>query len=322
MRKEVIIGASLLILCVIAIGIGMYIIFSQKIRKDIPDDKMIPAAFVPKKKVAIVRIYGEISFQNRGKEFIGRYFRGADRIIRRLYAIQQNPAVKAVVVRINSPGGTVAATQEIYNQLQELRKHNKKVVVSICDIGASGAYYIACAGDKIIADEGSLIGSIGVIIHVPDLSMLMEKLGVNIQVLKSGKHKDIGAYTRKMTEEEREILQGVVDDAYQQFYQAVKQSRKNIPESMLKELADGRIFTGRQAKKFGLIDELGDYYTAIEIAAQLAGIKGEPIILDEEDPLQWLLELIECICVPDMLVQKGYEILTQPCLAYLWRPKL
>ncbi|MFH1963203.1 MAG: signal peptide peptidase SppA [bacterium] len=315
MKKENLIGGGIIILCSVAIIIGICFVFTQGTK----EQKGITATIGLQKKIAVVRIYGEISFQNSTEEVWGGSAKSADRIVKRLSAIKHDRSIKAVILRINSPGGTVAATQEIYNQIKELKKYNKKVIVSIGDIGASGAYYLACPADKIIANEGSLIGSIGVIMHLPEVSGLLEKVGVNLRVIKSGQHKDIGSIARPMSEDERVILQGVIDNAYQQFYQAVKNGRQNIPEDKLKELADGRIFTGQQAKKAGLIDEIGDYQQTIAIAAQLAGIKGEPTIVEEDEPFQWLKGLIEGFSSGTIL-SKNSLFLKSPCLEYCWRP--
>lgn len=316
MKKESLIGGGILIFCIVAIIIGICLVFSHGTK----EQKGIVTAITSHKKIAVVRIYGEISFQNSTRDMWGVSANNADGVVKKLVALSHDPLVKAVILRINSPGGTVAATQEIYNQIKELKKQHKKVVVSIGDICASGGYYLACNADKIVADEGSLVGSIGVIMHLPEISNLLEKVGVNLRVIKSGNHKDIGSMSRPMSEEERMLLQGVIDDAYQQFYQAVRMGRQNMPESRLKELADGRIFTGNQAKKAGLIDEIGDYQQAIKITAQLAGIKGEPTIIEEDEPLQWLKNLIEGFSSVPTDIFKGSPFLKSGCLEYQWRP--
>lgn len=318
MKKENLIGGGILVLCLVAIIIGICLVFSQGTK----EQKGIAPTIGLQKRIAVIRIYGEISFQNQAKEVWGGSAKGADRIVRRLSDIKHDPSIKAVILRINSPGGTVAATQEIYNQIKELKKYNKKVVVSIGDIGASGAYYIACPADKIVANAGSLIGSIGVIMHLPEVSSLLEKVGVNLRVIKSGQHKDIGSMSRPMSEEERGILQGVIDDAYQQFYRAVKNGRQKIPEDQLKELADGRIFTGQQAKKAGLIDEIGDYQQTIALTAQLAGITGTPAIVEEDEPFQWLKGLIEGFSSTPVSLFNNSSLLRSPCLEYCWRPEI
>lgn len=314
MKKENLIGGGILIFCLVAIIIGICMVFSHGTKKQTG----IVATIVSQKKIAVVRIYGEISFQDQAGNAWGISDKDADGIVKKLSSLARDPSVKAVILRINSPGGTVAATQEIYNQIKELKKQHKKVVVSIGDICASGGYYIASGANKIVANEGSLVGSIGVIMHLPEVSGLLEKVGVNLRVIKSGNHKDIGSISRPMTEEEKVLLQGVIDDAYQQFYQAVKNGRQNMSENRLKELADGRIFTGRQAKKAGLIDEIGDYQQTIAITAQLAGIKGEPMVIEEEEPLQWLKNLVEG-SAPTALF-KDSSFLKSGCLEYLWRP--
>ncbi len=316
MKKENLIGGGILILCLAAIIIGICLVFSQGTK----EQKGITSAIVSQKKIAVVRIYGEISFQNPTEEVWGGSVKSADRIVKKLSALRHDPSIKAVLLRINSPGGTVAATQEIYNQIKELKKSGKKVVVSIGDIGASGAYYIACPADKIVANAGSLIGSIGVIMHLPEASSLLEKVGVRLRVIKSGQHKDIGSVARPMSEEERVILQGVIDDAYQQFYRAVKNGRQNISENRLRELADGRIFTGQQAKAVGLIDEIGDYQQTIDITAKLAGITGTPAIIEEDEPFQWLKGLIEGCSSTPISILNNSSLMKSPCLEYCWRP--
>jgi protease-4 len=316
MKKESLIGGGILILCLAAIIIGICLVFSQGTK----EQKGLAPVIISQKKIAVVRIYGEISFQNQTGDVLGVSAKCADKIVKRLSAIKHDPSIKAVILRINSPGGTVAATQEIYNQIKELKKYNKKVVVSIGDIGASGAYYIACPADKIVANAGSLIGSIGVIMHLPEVSSLLEKVGVNLRVIKSGQHKDIGSIARSMSEEERVILQGVIDDAYDQFYRAVKNGRQNISENRLKELADGRIFTGQQAKKAGLIDEIGDYQQTINITAQLAGIKGTPVVIEEDEPFQWLKGLMEGFSSAPISLFNKPSLLKSPCFEYCWRP--
>lgn len=196
-----------------------------------------------------------------------------------LRSIEDNPNIKAVILRINSPGGTIAATQELYNEIFRLKESGKIVTVSMGDMAASGAYYIACAADYIMANPGTLTGSIGVIMANLDLSGLMKKFGVGYNVIKSGKNKDMFSSYRKLSPEEEKLLQGVVMDSYEQFFRAVQKGRKIKPAD-LRPLADGRIFTGRQALKFKLIDGLGDFEDTIEKTAKLCGIKGEPNVME------------------------------------------
>ncbi len=212
-----------------------------------------------------------------------------------LKAIKQfrdNDNVKAVVVRINSPGGAVGASQELYQELGLLDKE-KPVVASLCSVAASGAYYAALGARQIISDPGTLTGSIGVIMHVPNIGPLLEKLGIKSNVIKSGRFKDMGSMTRDITNAERQIMQGVLDDVHRQFIEAVARSRK-IQVKDVESIADGRVFTGRQALNLHLVDKLGNFSVAVNEAAALGGIKGEPaLIYPKKDKLTVLRQLIE-----------------------------
>jgi len=212
--------------------------------------------------------------------------------VREIRKYADNPSVKAVIVRIDSPGGGVVASQEIYEELKWLKeKKQKKVVASMGTVAASGGYYVACASDLIVANPGTLTGSIGVIMEFANLEGLFKKIGVEGVVIKSGKHKDIGSPFRSLTKDEKDILQAIIDDVYAQFISAVADGRKMKPEAV-KELADGRIFTGRQAKELKLVDELGTMQDAINITAKLAGIKGEPGIIEKRMDFS-ILELLK-----------------------------
>ena len=208
-----------------------------------------------------------------------KFDRGGEDTIDLLKSVEDNPNVKAVILRVNSPGGTVAATQEVYNTVKRLRAKGKIVTVSMGDIAASGAYYISCAADYIVANPGTLTGSIGVIMAGIDLSDLFKKFGISYNVIKSGKNKDLIAPYRKMTKEEYSLLEEVVMDTYSQFFGAVAEGRKIEPDN-LRELADGRIFSGRQALKFKLVDELGDFEKTVTVTAKLSKITGEPNVID------------------------------------------
>ncbi|HEX5646403.1 MAG TPA: signal peptide peptidase SppA [Nitrospira sp.] len=192
----------------------------------------------------------------------------------------QNPAVKAIVLRIDSPGGGVVPSQEIYDEVKRVRaKHNKTVIASMGSVAASGGYYIAAATERIVANPGTLTGSIGVIMETANVEGLLQKIGVEGVVIKSGKYKDVGSPLRKMSEEERGLLQSVMDDVHKQFIEAVAEGRElELPAAQA--LADGRIFTGRQAKEAKLVDELGDLEDAIQLAADTAGIEGEPKVVE------------------------------------------
>jgi len=210
--------------------------------------------------------------------------------VEKLIRFRKNEQVKAIILRIDSPGGGVGPAQEIYAEVKKTQRE-KKVLVSVGSVAASGGYYIACAADQIMANPGSITGSIGVIMENVNVEDLLAKIGLRPNVVKSGKHKDIGSPLRSMTEEERKLLQGVLDSIHEQFIQAVAEGRK-VPVEKIRPLADGRIFSGDQAKDLGLIDSLGNLEDAIAMAGQLVGIKGEPEVIYPEKKRFSILDLI------------------------------
>jgi protease-4 len=226
-------------------------------------------------KVALIRISGIII--------------DSTNVIEELKEYSKDSSIKAVVIRIDSPGGGVAPSQEIYEEIIKI-KQKKKVIASMGSVAASGGYYISSPADKIVANAGTLTGSIGVIMEIPNMEGLMEKIGVKTQVIKSGKHKDIASVFKSMTSEEKQILQNVLDDVHNQFIKAVSDGRRMEFEE-IKELADGRIFTGKMAKEMGLVDELGNLEDAIMLAGELTGIKGEPQVVTKKEKFS-LLDLL------------------------------
>jgi protease-4 len=211
-------------------------------------------------------------------------------IVEKLVKLRKNEKVKAIVLRIDSPGGGVGPAQEIFAEVKKAQKE-KKVLVSMGSVAASGGYYIACAADKILANPGSITGSIGVIVESLNVEELLRKLGLRSMVVKSGKHKDLGSPLRPMSEEEKKLLQGVLDSVHEQFIRAVAEGRK-LPVEKIRELADGRIFSGEQARELGLVDELGNLEDTLAMAATLAGIRGEPEIMYPERKRFSLLDLL------------------------------
>jgi protease-4 len=195
--------------------------------------------------------------------------------IKRLRECGKNDRVKAVVLRIDSPGGVVGPSQEIHEEVKKLAA-KKKVVVSMGSLAASGGYYIAAPASVIFANPGTITGSIGVIIKLSNLQELLDKVGVKVTTIKTGTYKDIGSPSRPMTEDDKALLQGVIDSSYNQFVKAVAQGRK-LPEAQVRLLADGRIFTGEQALALKLVDRLGNMQDALDEAGRLGGIKGEPV---------------------------------------------
>lgn len=193
---------------------------------------------------------------------------------------EERDDVKAVVVRINSPGGAVGPSQEIYSAIKRLKK-KKKVVASMGAIAASGGFYAAMAADRVVANPGTITGSIGVIVEFMNAEELLSKIGLQGHVVKSGKFKDTGSPLRKMTPEERTLIQDVIDDVNGQFIGAVAEGR-GLKEEDVRKIADGRIFSGAQAAKQGLVDSLGDLADAVDLSAELAGIKGKPYVIYPE----------------------------------------
>lgn len=208
-------------------------------------------------------------------------------IIEKLQRYQKNESIKAIVLRINSPGGGVGPAQEIHEELLKF-KDKKHIVASMESVAASGGYYIACAAHKIVANPGTITGSIGVIIEFANMEELFSKIGLKSVVIKSGKYKDIMSPTREISKEERDLLQSVIDSVHSQFIEAVASGRQ-MPREKVKEIADGRIFSGEQAKALGLVDELGNLQDAIETAAHLASIEGEPHVIypEKKRPSIW-----------------------------------
>jgi len=193
----------------------------------------------------------------------------------------EDESVAAILLHVDSPGGGVAVTQEIYEEIMRVRMEDEKlVVVSMTTVGASGAYYLACAADRVVANPGTLVGSIGVIMQYPVLGELLDKIGVDYETIKTGEVKDVGSPWREPTDRDREMLQSAIDDVYQQFVEAVMEGR-NLTYDEVISMADGSIFTGRQALDLGLVDELGSFEEAIRLTGELAGIEGEPNTVQE-----------------------------------------
>ncbi len=227
---------------------------------------ILDSAWFGGERVAVVRIEGVIVDSRDAIEELRKF--------------RENPNVKAIVLRIDSPGGGVVASQEIYSEVLKTRAEGRvKVVTSMGNLAASGGYYIAAATDRIVANPGTLTGSIGVIMELANVRGLMEKVGVQSVVIKSGKHKDLASPFRTMSVEDRAILQTVLDDVHDQFIQAVAAGRA-MKVDQVRDLADGRIFTGRQARTVKLVDELGDLQDAIKLAGKMGGIAGEPRVVE------------------------------------------
>jgi protease-4 len=229
-------------------------------------------------------------------------------VIEELQQYLEDEGVKAIILRIDSPGGGVGPAQEIHREILKI-KGKKKVVTSMGSVAASGGYYIACASDLIVANPGTITGSIGVIMQFSNLEELLKKIGIKGVVLKSGEHKDIGSPFREMTPEEKKIMQEVLDNVHQQFIQAVADGRK-LDRTKVVQVADGRILTGEQAKNLGLVDQMGNLQDTIDITAKLVGIEGKPIVLYPKKRLSiWELLMRDMAsAIIDVLNEKGYEL--------------
>ncbi|MDO9529636.1 MAG: signal peptide peptidase SppA [Syntrophales bacterium] len=259
MRKHpVIFGLFLLVLILI-----LFFIFVYGVSTFTGDN----SSFSPKNKIGIVTLEGII--------------KDSSPVVDQLVKYSKDDSIKAVVLRIDSPGGGVVSSQEIYKAVLALKK-KKNVVVSMGSVATSGGYYVACAADKVVANPGTITGNIGVIVHFSNVEELLKKIGLKPSIVKSGRYKDIGSPLREMTRDERRLLQEVVDDIYDQFLEAVSLNRK-ISKEKAASIADGKIFTGRQALKIGLVDFLGDKEYAINLAAKLSGIKGKPEVVHPKE---------------------------------------
>jgi protease-4 len=233
-----------------------------------------------------------LSFGNKiGVIPINGVIKDADSITEQLIAFRNDRQIKAIILRINSPGGGVGPSQEIYSETRRTTP-KKKVIASLGSLSASGAYYIASAADKIVANPGTLTGSIGVLMEFVRIEELLNKIGVEMRVIKSGEFKDIGSPNRKMTDREKKMLMDLLEDIRNQFVTAVSKGR-NMPKEKVLEIADGRIFSGSQAKKFGLVDRLGNFHDAVNLAKKMANIKGDiKLVYPEQKKRSFLWDLL------------------------------
>jgi protease-4 len=201
-------------------------------------------------------------------------------VVEQLKKYRKDSRVKAIILRIDSPGGGTAASQEIYREVQRTVT-KKKVIASMGNVAASGGYYVALAADKIVANPATLTGSIGVIMEVSNIKELLQKIGVSREAIKSGPYKDIGSPVREMKPEERRLLEEVIQNVHQQFIEVVSKGRR-LSREQVEKIADGRIFTGQQAKTMGLIDELGSFEDAVDLAKKMVGISGDVKLIFSE----------------------------------------
>lgn len=272
MRLNRILALVLIVICLIA-ALGNWL------GGDAQRDTVTTPNFGPsgRANVALLNIYGTISDEPTTNPLGGTDTSNSNALIKAIRQARKD-GVKAILLHINSPGGTAAASKAIYDELMRVRKEtNIKIVAGLGDVAASGGYYVASAAHHIVANPASITGSIGVIIRTSNFSSLLDKVGVEVGTVQSGQYKDILSPFRDNTASERSLLQGIVTETYQQFLNAIVAGR-GISLDALKSLADGRIFTGEQAQQFKLVDSLGNSHDALNKVAELANIKGEPIV--------------------------------------------
>ncbi len=231
-------------------------------------------------KVALIYVEGAITSASSGGGLLGAAGATTERVISELRSAEQQSNVRAIVLRINSPGGSAAASQEIYREVLRIRNSGKPVVVSMGDVAASGGYYVASAASEIFAGNGTLTGSIGVILQATDMSELFGKIGLRPETIKSGKFKDMFSPNRPLTDEERQMAKSMILDIYNQFVDDVLEGRKHkgLTRQQLLSVADGRVMTGRQAMQAKLVDKIGGLQDAIDEAGRMGGITGRPSI--------------------------------------------
>jgi protease-4 len=293
MKKNPVLIGLIVIGVIMVVFVGSIVLLTFMFRRETP-------SFALGDKVGVVEIDSVIS--------------NSREVIRGIRSFVEDAGVKAIVLRVDSPGGGVGASQEIYREVVKAREV-KTVVASFGGVAASGGYYVACGADKIVANPGTITGSIGVVMQFANLEELLKKIGYKGYVIKSGAHKDVGSPFREMTPEEKELLQEVIDTVHQQFIRAVAEGRK-LPMEKVAAIADGRIFSGEQARALGLVDELGNLEDTIDMAAQMAGIKGKPVVVyprrRKPSVLDYLTESIA-----QRLKEEVHET-AHPGLDYIW----
>lgn len=265
--------------------------------------------------IAWIKVRGVIAQDNNNGPFSRPS--GAGAVAKRIRDAASDKNVKAIVLDINSPGGTVASVQNIYGELLKAKENGKKIVALFRDVAASGGFYIAMAADKIVAEPGTITGSVGVIMQTGNVEGLFEKIGVKVTPITSGKYKDMGSAYRPMTDAEKAILQDMVDDTYSQFFAAVKAGRPDVTPENLTEYTDGRVFTGQRAFNLGFVDKLGGEEEARLLAGELAGIKDPKIISQKSEGLRELIFSFGS-GMENQSLAKQVQALATPSVSYLW----
>jgi protease IV len=294
---------SILSLCLIFTGISFLLLVSSVLKTGSKNFEYVETGS-GKQKIAIVDLDFTII--------------DAAPIVRQFKKYREDKSIKAIILRVNSPGGGVAASQEMYEEVRKTRQSGKPVIVSFGSIAASGGYYVACGSSLIVSNPGTLTGSIGVIISFANFKELAEKIGIKDVTFKSGNLKDSGNPLRDLNEDDKKYFQEIVDDSYGQFLEVVSRERK-IDMETLKPLANGRVFTGKQAKELGLVDSLGTFEDAVRITTQIAGIEGEPVIVREKKTnhlIELFLENLTGSQIREMKEEFYSEYINKPVLQY------
>lgn len=279
-RKRSRTGPALLFFLFAVVAFALIAVLMSLLSDSDEEGSVFSDLLVSGNKIGVISIDGTIT--------------SSDTVLKQLRKFSKKSSVKALLLRINSPGGAVAPAQEIYTEIGKIKK-KKPVVVSMETIGTSAAYYIASNASSVVCSRGTITGSIGVIMILTEVHKIIEKLGVNVQVVKAGKYKDIGSPMKPLTDQEKEILESFAKEIHEQFINDVEAARRGkIDMEKLRSIADGSFFSGEKAKEYGLVDTLGNFYDAVKIASELGGIKGEPELLYPKKKWEgWLEFLLE-----------------------------
>lgn len=237
----------------------------------------------------------------------------SEEFVRQFKKYRDDRSIKAILLHIDSPGGGVVASQEMYEEVKKTRDGGKPVIVSMGALAASGGYYVSCGASRLVANRGTLTGSVGVISEFLQLQDALGKLGIGVKTIKSGSLKDAGSPTRKMSEEDQKYFQSLMDEVHRQFI-AVVETERNLDHDAAVRLADGRVFTGETAKELGLVDTIGTFEDAVHIAAEIAGIKGEPSLVRERKRKSFMESLLTD--VGESVKDIKQDILDRPVLSY------
>lgn len=267
------IGAVMLTSC----GAPSLLVTPVNVRRELVEKELSRDAFFASDKIAIIDVSG-VLMNAPSTQLFGEGEHAVALFLEKLDKARRDPSVKGVLLRINSPGGSVVASELMHDELRHFKKTGKPVIAVIMDVGASGGYYVACASDEIIAHPSSIVGSIGVIMQMFEIAGTLEKLGASATAITSGRFKDTGSPFRPMRPGERAIFQNIVDDMYERFLAVVQSGRPQLDEEAVRTLADGRVFTGTQALELGLIDRIATLRESLQILRERAGLRAVRVV--------------------------------------------